>query len=419
MSNTFGYKQARDSLQDGIHQEQGKRTLAPLDFFDVINDSQASYLDITKTGNIVEIDTGLKRPLREIEIAFEPIQDLHGYDYPYPPGGGKNKISVSSISLGGSEPRTKRLQIDPIPAGTYKLSFVKGGTSTGSYGIQFFSEVTGGSLVGNVGSNPATLTLTDTALSVYVYFSQTEYDNNKTLNLTQLQVEEGSTATPFSPYSNICPISGWTQAEIYEAPAYDPDATPAQSIEFPTPPGTVYGGKLTVYEDGSGELSVNHAFIELNHTSWSDPGASENIVTTGSVLTGRYKSADSGTEARIIYGLANCFETLSNGALNNNQVRTNGAATDKLQIVDYKTLFNVISYAEFLVKAEETPIQVVYRIAVPLTYPLTTAETGGIIEALEGNHVIWSNSRPIKVTYLGFNPLFTGDPLSVGITTLN
>ena len=49
----------------------------------------------------------------------------------------------------------------------------------------------------------------------------------------------------FEPYSNICPISGWTGCSIYHSGADtgDPSVIP---ITFPTSAGTVYGGTLDV-----------------------------------------------------------------------------------------------------------------------------------------------------------------------------
>ena len=118
------------------------------------------------------------------------------------------------MTLGGAEPRTKRIEISPIPAGTYKISFVRNGTSTGSFGIQFFDAVSGGNIVGNMSSEQATVTFSATAVSVYVYFNNTDYTDGLTFIIDNLQVESGNSWTSFAPYSNICPISGWAEAKV-------------------------------------------------------------------------------------------------------------------------------------------------------------------------------------------------------------
>ena len=47
----------------------------------------------TITGNPVSF-TARNAPLRKLSVAFSPKQDLHGYDSPWPAGGGVNKINA-------------------------------------------------------------------------------------------------------------------------------------------------------------------------------------------------------------------------------------------------------------------------------------------------------------------------------------
>ena len=89
MANTFGFVQAKGTIHDAVKQEQGGMSLVPLNYFDIINDSQASYVQITKGGKIVEADTGVALPVQNLEVSFDPVQDLHGYDSPWPAGGGR------------------------------------------------------------------------------------------------------------------------------------------------------------------------------------------------------------------------------------------------------------------------------------------------------------------------------------------
>ena len=51
----------------------------------------------TVTGNPVSF-TARNAPLRQLEVAFSPVQDLHGYDAPWPAGGGKNKFDKSTVT---------------------------------------------------------------------------------------------------------------------------------------------------------------------------------------------------------------------------------------------------------------------------------------------------------------------------------
>ena len=44
----------------------------------------------TVRGAIVHITDALAEPARKLTAYIEPLQDLHGYDAPWPAGGGKN-----------------------------------------------------------------------------------------------------------------------------------------------------------------------------------------------------------------------------------------------------------------------------------------------------------------------------------------
>lgn len=123
-----------------------------------------------------------------------PMQDLHGYDYPWPGGGGKN--------LFGGVYGERFTFATPIPSGT-TISVsgsipASGNTRCNMYGAN-------GARVKNFGMNDTVsgrkvrngMTL---ASDVYAaMFDQSE--------ATDLQIELGPVATAWSPYSNICPIA--------------------------------------------------------------------------------------------------------------------------------------------------------------------------------------------------------------------
>ena len=162
----------------------------------------------TASGAIASFPDGAGLPMRSLVAEINPVQDLHGQSSPYPPGGGKNKFPEKTLSLGKPNNRTKSVYFDtPIPAGNYVMSFTKSGTSTGGWGIGFY---TASGSAGSVNVNTGNATITDTAVRAYFYMDQTDYDNNLTIELDNIQLESGSTATAWTPYSNLCPISGWT-----------------------------------------------------------------------------------------------------------------------------------------------------------------------------------------------------------------
>ena len=155
-------------------------------------------------------------PVKSCVVQIEPIQDLHGYDNPWPAGGGKNKCPEATVKVGSTYgARTHNIVFDPpLPAGNYAMSYVVGGTSDGTMGVGFYSERNGGTATGTLNTSTHKVTLTGETKRAYVYMSQTEYDDGKTLELSNIQIESGDTVTSYVPYSNVCPISGHTGANV-------------------------------------------------------------------------------------------------------------------------------------------------------------------------------------------------------------
>jgi len=180
-------------------------------------DTKAPIIINSASGAIASFADGADGlPVKALSVNVEPVQDLHGYDSPWSAGGGKNKLSLASLTLGGTESRTKRVEIDAIPAGTYIFTATNTGTETSiaNYGLQFFDAATGGSNVGHT-QNGTTFTLTGEAKSIYFYMNSDSYSDGKTVILSNMMVRLSSVSdATYAPYSNICPISGRTSATV-------------------------------------------------------------------------------------------------------------------------------------------------------------------------------------------------------------
>ena len=116
---------------------------------------------------------------------------------------GKNLISVSSLVCGGSEPRTVITVFNtPLPKGTYTISCIN--NSNCNISIGFYDATSGGNSTGSVTFSQEhterPVTLTGKTLRLYAYISQTNYDNGKVGDLSNIQMELGS-ATPYEPYT--------------------------------------------------------------------------------------------------------------------------------------------------------------------------------------------------------------------------
>lgn len=170
----------------------------------------------TKSGAVVSIDDARQRDARSLKVHMLPHQDLHGYDNPWPAGGGKNKFDPTAAVVGayindstGAETTAEGSVASgyiPVVGGeTYIISPQK---ATGNWGAWYDDgKVFISGFTGYVSAKTAPQN------AKYMRITVNRNDNEPNW-ATVTQVELGSTATSWSPYSNICPITGWTQAKV-------------------------------------------------------------------------------------------------------------------------------------------------------------------------------------------------------------
>lgn len=142
-----------------------------------------------------------------------PMQDLHGYDYPWPGGGGVNKFNGqyeqgTFDNSGAPINSTTRVRSDfvPISAGMYTLSISGSGQALNEAFVYDSSQT----FVRKVLSSPKTsCNLKVQTGESFLRFSVRRTDNTALTpdDGALCQLEEGSTATAWEPYENICPIT--------------------------------------------------------------------------------------------------------------------------------------------------------------------------------------------------------------------
>ena len=192
------------------------------------------YPQETITGaNIAFFDDGADDiPVKALTIGVEPVQDLHGYDHPWPGGGGKNLLdasiantetksgvtmtvnknatgAVTSIVFNGTATGNISFTIGSatLPAGRYVFSTFSGNVGTIDVFYVNYSGIT------NAGSSDTIETISEkkNTTATVTIASGNSIDNVLFYPMIRLATEADST---FEPYSNICPISGWTGAKI-------------------------------------------------------------------------------------------------------------------------------------------------------------------------------------------------------------
>lgn len=199
--------------------------------------NKADIIVNSASGAIASFSDGANYPVKQTVFTMNPVQDLHGQDYPYPAGGGKNKIvplttvktfngvtatcssETETIILTGtatsSGGRTTALTpIITLPAGTYYFS-----ASAGRVASYVLNKADNTFISGANGR-----IVLEEETSVYVGINVT---NGTTYNETvKIQLEEGSSATAWSPYRNICSILGHTEVDAHRTGnnLWNPDA---------------------------------------------------------------------------------------------------------------------------------------------------------------------------------------------------
>lgn len=259
-----------------------------------------SYQDpVTVSGSLVTFnDPDGDGRITNLSAAISPIQDLNGYDHPWPAGGGKNKFNIDAVE-GTPDPTTgsnatsprilefgkfyKGLRSDNYYYPSYASYTISGGVlsvtaaDNNAYGAAYTVEVDGGEdvtvsgvspdgfvsvgwydsdwnyLSGSIAyAIPHTFTMqTNAKCAVFVFRAPA----NSAATFSNIQIEKGSAATLWTPYENICPITGHDTVNVYVSPTTDAEDATVYASQLGR---TVYGGMIDLV---TGVLTVTHGYI--------------------------------------------------------------------------------------------------------------------------------------------------------------
>ena len=201
-----------------------------------IEDDYFEKLEMTEaSGEIVSFMNDLvPLPFPELKANIVAQQDLHGYDHPWVGGAGKNifnntastttlngvKFTVNSdgsVTATGTATADTNFQLIGAAAlesiltsgQSYVLSGTPNGGSTDTYFMRL--NVSGKNDIGyGIVLNP----YNGSVLGNWSIRIASGYAISGSL-LFKPMIEKGSTKTAFEPYSNICPISGWDEVNVY------------------------------------------------------------------------------------------------------------------------------------------------------------------------------------------------------------
>ena len=181
---------------------------------------QGGGIEKTVSGTMVHITDALAKAALSVLVSIEPIQSLHGYDHPWPAGGGKNKFDGTFLQgywafangAWSNSPYWIATSKIPCKPSTYYTASSDAFT-TRFQGFVFYDENDTYISTSNVSANqPVGYTAQTPANAAYLVFNIAGYPATTSpilpSDVTHFQIEEGQTATSFAPYSNICPITG-------------------------------------------------------------------------------------------------------------------------------------------------------------------------------------------------------------------
>lgn len=352
----------------------------------------------TPASNPITFTTKSAQIAEGFELLATATQDLHGYDYPWVGGTNVNlydcTISESTtfdvIFSNVSDADGNKLGVKakglasnyamynvncPLKAGTYKTF-----ESKTSNNFSFNVRDANGSWLADPG-NEFTLS-EDTTIKIRYYVnSGVSVDD---IIYCMVYKYSGTDATAFSPYSNICPIVGFSEKNVEVSDGDDVEVD--YTISFGD---TVYGVKVT--EQGCVVPDASIDLVNGVETTWSTLTSGGKRYFYNSIANGK----KTGTSGGLSGVKCSCFKptTADWQNMNDGEISIGSTFTDANKCSVAVRFEQNITTQEFatLIAGQ----QVVYELATPIPLPISPIA----LALLAGTNVITTDGDSIKITY--------------------
>lgn len=353
-----------------------------------INDAILNILPTdTAAGEIASFPDGSDlSPALSVLAGIEPVQDLNGYDAPWVGGAGKNfakptqRIFVSN-GVTYSVDADGKITLTGTATGATNFTLYTGQNApeTSRYTVSMYGAI---NAKVNGGNTYTTTVNSGASLSPFVISTTSGTTYNESF---YVQIEKSSTATAYTPYENICPISGHDDVTVTVADDVD---NPTVSEDYTTTlPSTTYGGTLDIV---SGVLTVTKKLIDLGTKNWTMVSASDTRPYNYfyASLPDAVNWQQTSLPAPII---SSNYPNVSSS-----QVAKEGY--DKTMSLGGKTFFiadsSYSSAADF--KTAMNGVQLCYELETPTTIQLTETQ---VVELFKGYNNVFSEAGDMSVTY--------------------
>ena len=297
--------QSQSDNEVGVYTDEAKASIKNmLGVEDVDIDSKAPVITETVSGDIASFDDGADdMPLQNLVVDIEPVQDLHGYDHPWPAGGGVNTLDPESL-------------IEQYPSPTYGLTKARSGewvTINGTYSgeiqtpqFRIMQKKDGSTFDDTYWAFP------DSNSSNNIPGWISKADSNKTLTIGLRNMTQGTTynirfrimgvtdttrPTDYAPYSNECPITGWTGCEVQRCGKNLWHGTLANNVFIPFPTKT--GVQYTLTAKMIDASSATYLYLNKREHGDTSKGTTIEYIIANTKVTPKTFTAEDGYE----YGL--------------------------------------------------------------------------------------------------------------------
>ena len=345
--------------------------------------------------DIITVTDALARPAVDLQSEITATQNLNGYDYPWVGGAGENLLDPN-IKF----PNEAQFGLTITSADGYNFSYT--GTATSSGNIYSTNVSLADAVIlpaGTYISKNGTLSLykanggwlknqySGVAFTIdepfYVRNFYWEIIEGRTYNTNSfIALAKGSTApSAWTPYENICPISGRTEVNVTRT-----GNEPYEGDTFNTELGrTVYGGTLDLT---TGELKITHAYVDLGDLTWTTSLSSYTPNLFGAYINNK---KDGNTNF-----ITTSYRTVKKPEMS----LANGEATGRTKTIDEPMTYIFVKDERATTAEEFTTLvtgqKMVYELATPQTISLTPTE----VMMLENNNTIWADAGRVQLTYL-------------------
>ena len=189
---------------------------------------------VIENQDIITIEDGKADAPAKVVCNISPVQDLHGYDYPWAGGNGKNLFNIgdfiqqrgATVTISGNNIRlvgdgSQTYQDGRVPfstksyaAGTYYVKFkVKSGATLDNFTRVCLRNQSGtikGSVMITSGTYEYSGSITvDESCYLSIMLNGNYTGSQYSTDVTIYDLIVSSTDAPYEPYENICPITGW------------------------------------------------------------------------------------------------------------------------------------------------------------------------------------------------------------------